>query len=466
MALFKKLFQQQNQPQAGCLSLLPEYDSEYVAYCIEQEQTVSKLEAALHTSDDPNEIALMTLQTVCTFYRAEWAGLLELDLALGVTTTGWQYHAESKGLSPPKAQEFENIYPMETWLKSLKSGEPIVLLAPASIAKTSPQEYQAYNRMGIRSLIAVPFGPNPVGFLVLKNPTRYNAYTSAVSIFAYVLHRAIAQRNTIERAKMILTPKEIENAEDIIINFFGYMEIITQDGVWREQDFNSPKCSRAIAYIILQGNSTHSALAIADALYPEDTLDVETINKNIRGYIYRFRKSFRLISKHDLIEYTAHGYKLNPSLNIKTDLQQFDELWEQAQQEIPLTYKVYMLKRAIRLYKGSVFETACDNHWLVGTATAYKLKYIGMVNELLSIMAEFEDYDGIHHFATKAIKMVPENIKAHYWLIYAMHRSGATAIAKKEISQAKLRLTDDEFATLKEYILDDPILQNSHLFDE
>ena len=177
-------------------------------------------------------------------------------------------------------------------------------------------------------------------------------------------------------------------------------------------------------------------------------------------------QSFELISKHNLIEYTSHGYKVNSALNIKTDLQQFDDLWEQAQQVIPLTYKVYMLKRAIKLYKGSVFETACDDHWLVGIATAYKLKYISIVNELLSIMAEFNDYDGIHHFALKAIKMVPENIKAHYWLIYSMYHSGAAAIAEKEIRQAKLRLTEDEFTTLKRYILNDPTLPNSRLFDE
>lgn len=436
------------------------YDDEYISYCIEKEQVVSKLEADLRASNDPNEIALQTLQTVCTFYAAEWAGILELDLELGVTTTtGWQYNTGYKNAVLQRTLEFENISSMKTWMKAIRSGEPIVLLDLSDIEKTSPQEYHSYKRMGIHSLIAVPLGPNAVGFLVLKNPSRYNTHISAVSIFAYVLHRA-----TIEREKKTLTPIDIESEKDIFINFFGYMEIITKDGVWKERDFNSPKCSRAVAYIILQGNTAHSAFAIADALYPEDTIDVETLNKNIRGYIYRFRKSFELISKHNLIEYTAHGYKLNPSLNIKTDLQQFDNLWEQSQQEIPLTYKVYMLKRAISLYKGSVFETACDDHWLVGIATAYKLKYIGMVNELLSIMAEFEDYDGIHHFALKAIEMAPENIKAHYWLIYSMYHSGTAAIAKKEIEQAKLRLTEDEFATLEKYIASDPTLRNSHLF--
>ncbi len=84
---------------------------------------------------------------------------------------------------------------------------------------------------------------------------------------------------------MALTPEEIKSDKDIIINFFGDMEIITQDGVWKEHDFNSPKSSRAVAYVMLQRKTAHSALAIADALYPEDTADVDTINKNIRGYM-------------------------------------------------------------------------------------------------------------------------------------------------------------------------------------
>ena len=103
-ALFKRLVAKGSE----------QYDSEYVSYCIEQEQTVSELESALHTSDNPDEIALQTLKTACTFYDADWAVLLELDMELGVTTTGWQYHAENKPVMQSKMQEFENIYPMAT----------------------------------------------------------------------------------------------------------------------------------------------------------------------------------------------------------------------------------------------------------------------------------------------------------------------------------------------------------------
>lgn len=441
-----------------------QYDSEYIKYCIEQEQAFSELEKSIHTTEDPQEIIARSLQKVCSLYAADWVGILEVDIELGVATAYKWHNADSNIAELQKMHEFENFFPMETWQKSIKTGKSIVILDINDVAKKLPQEYQSYQRFDVRSLIAIPFAPTPLGFLVLRNPAKYQSFTSAARGIAYIIHGALAYKRVIDRAKMALTLGKIKTDKDIIINFFGDMEIITQDGVWKEHDFGSPKCIRAVAFIMLQRKSIHSALAIADALYPEDSNDIETINKNIRGYIYRFRKSYRPICKHNLILYSSHGYRLNPDLNIKTDLQQFETLWEQTQQELPITHKVHILKQAIKLYRGNVLQSACDNHWLVGIATDYKLKYISMVNELLSILAEVEDYDGVQHFALKSIQLVPENIKAHYWLFYAMYHSGAVAIAKQEIQQAKHRLTEDEFATLKKYIKRDDSLQCCQLF--
>ncbi len=463
---FKKIEKPQDIHPPSVPKEFSQYDNEYITYCIEQEQTLSKLETQIHTSDDPKEISMLTLQTACSFHDAEWTGIIEVDMELGVTTTGWWYNADPKITTLQRIHEFENFFPMETWQKALRTGQPVVILDVNEVAKTSPQEYQAYNRLGVHTMLAAPFGPRPLGFLVLKNPTRYNTLTSAARGFAYIIHRALTQKRMIDRVKMALTPDEIKSDKDIVINFFGDMEIITRDGVWREHDFKSPKSSRAVAFVMLQRKTAHSPLAIADALYPEDTVDIDTINQNIRGYMYRFRKSFELISKHKLIEYTTNGYRLNPILNIKTDLQQFETIWEQTQQDILVTHKIYLLKQAIKLYKGTVFQSACDDHWLVGIATEYKMKYISMVNDLLSILAEFEDYDGVHHFALKSIKLVPENVKAQYWLVYSMYHSGAVAIAKQEIRQAKLRLTEDEYTTFKKYIATERSLQDCLLFNE
>ncbi|MBQ3193637.1 MAG: hypothetical protein IJB59_08745 [Oscillospiraceae bacterium] len=442
-----------------------QYEDEYITYCIEQEKTISELEAGLHTSDDPEVIAKQALVAACAFYGADWSGIIELDLELNIWASGWWHNADPNVKELEKLQEFENLMIMPSIVDAIKKQKPIIIYDVEDIARSSPKEYQVYKRLDVRSLIAVPFGPNPMGFLAVRNPQKYNNRTSTLNILAYVLHRAIAQKNTMERVRMALTPDEIKTDNDVIINFFGGMEITTSAGVWKDQDFNSPKSSRAVAYIMLNRKTAHSALAIADALYPEDGSDIDIINKNIRGYIYRFRKSFEPICKNKLIEYTSNGYRLNPSANVMSDLQKFEKLWKQVQKDIPIPQKVHSLKHAIKLYKGHVLGAACDDHWIVGIATDYKMKYIAMVNELLSILADFEDYDGIHHFATQALKLVPENVRAQYWLVYAIYHSSAVVLAKREIEIAKNRLTSEEFDTLQKFICKDESLPYGQLFD-
>ena len=56
----------------------PDLDPEYVAYCVEKDQVITALEENLHTSDDPHEIAMKTLEVACSFYGGDWKGFLRL----------------------------------------------------------------------------------------------------------------------------------------------------------------------------------------------------------------------------------------------------------------------------------------------------------------------------------------------------------------------------------------------------
>lgn len=80
--LFSRLFKKRemsncNHPPSA-LHDFSQYDTEYITYCIEQEQKVSWLEAEFHTTDDPEEIAKLTLKAVCDFYGADWASIIEV----------------------------------------------------------------------------------------------------------------------------------------------------------------------------------------------------------------------------------------------------------------------------------------------------------------------------------------------------------------------------------------------------
>lgn len=446
--------------------LLLEYDEEYILYCIEQEQTVSDLENRLHESDDPKGIAALTLRTVCDFYGADWAGILDVDLELDIWTPLWWHNTHSRDHTTELFQQYDIAKFMPNWAKSLKDGTPVVVPNTKAIQAEHPKEYEIYKHMRVDAVMGVPFGPNPVGLLVIRNPKRYIKYPSTLRTLAYVLHRAMAQQKTIDSSKMILSPDAIKGDKDIIVNFFGSMSIYTSAGVLREQAFNSPKSSRVVTYLLLNRKSSHSPLEIVANLWPENEDKWDTLSDYIRGYIRTFRRAFALISPYSLIESSANGYQINHEFNIMTDLQQFDMLWEQAQHAVTVPHKVELLKQAVELYKGSVFENACDEHWITSTVTRYKLRYMGLVNELLSTLDNAGDFTGVQQYATKAVKLTPENVKAHYWLVHSMNHLGALELAKNEIANAKTILTGDEFATLKKYVFQDDTMPYTVLFSE
>lgn len=445
--------------------LLRRYDEKYIRFCVEQDQSIRTLEAYLHTSDDPREIAMQTLQTACAFYDGDWAGLFEVDMDLKIWTPVWWHKPDGHDRTMQLLHEFENLEVLPTWIRAMETGECIVIPDVTKESSIQGDEKNLYRRFSIGSIIAVPFTPNPVGFFVIRNPKRYSGYTTMLTVLAYVLHRTLAQQKVLHASQLSLTPERIRNDKDIIINFFGNMEIYTAKGVLREQDFKSPKSARVATYLMLHRKATHPPLEIASALWPDDSSDVDAISGNIRGYIYRFRQAASLISDYQVIESTPNGYRINPELHIMTDIQQFDKLWENAQSVGSTLQKIELLKKAFELYRGHVFENASGEHWIMSLSTHYALRYTGLVNELLSTLATVKDYPGIQQYAMRAYDLIPDNVLIRYWLIYSMYRLGAVEMAKGEISHAKADFSSEEFDALISYLKKCPEIPVRELLD-
>lgn len=444
--------------------LLQQYDEEYIRYCIEQEQVVAALEAHLHISDDPKEIAIQTLKTACSFYGGDWAGVFEVDLDLSVWTPVWWYKAGIKDHTMQLVQECETLNTMPTWIKAMEENRCIIIPDTAATKETQPVEFSVYQRLRTRSVIAAPFAPNPTGYFVIRNPSRHIQQSSMMNILAYVLHRAMAQQKTMDSAKLTPTPDSIQSDKDIVIKFFGDMEITTSRGVLKERDFNSPKSSRVVTYLMLNPKTAHPPMEIYSALWPDDCTPPETASRNIREHIYHFRRAFDLICDYPLIMSTPNGYRLNPNLNIITDVQQFERLCEAAKQAASPAQKMIFTKNAFDLYRGPLFQSAQDEHWLLSQVNHYRLCYVALVNELLGALAAAKDYVCVQHYAAEALRVMPGNLKAHFWLIDAMQHLGTVELAKRELAKAKDTLTEEEYEVLTSYFKEDADISVEELF--
>lgn len=422
------------------------HTAEYNQYAQDVEQALSRLESRLHNSDNPQEIIRDTLMAATEFYNGDWAGIMEADLSMKIWSTLFWYNRKTDGMTPNRFGDIEEGDYLWRWIEALTQGTPMIIQDIEEIRKLSPLEYRFLKYNGVQSMIAVPFWKRPTGFLIVRNPKRYITRSSLLQMMAFVAISSVNETRLMDRTKMSLKSEFIQKDTDVLIRMFGGLQIVTSKGMITENDLNSPKIIRLIVFLALRGKQTSSVREIVSAVWPEG--DAETDGKNIKYLVYRLQRTFSLISDHRLIEAINNGYRLNPELNVMTDLKIFEEYWRQAIQTSDPHSRGRLLKKAMDLYRDGVMPALSGEQWIMPTIAHYALRYTGVVNQLLDTLDKARDYVCIYEYANQAVQALPGNMDAQFWLIYSMNRLGNLDLAKNQLHTARQILTQEDHADL------------------
>lgn len=408
--------------------------------------TIDELEDPLQSrSSTPKDTALRILEAACKFYDADWCGLIQVDLDLRLWTPFWWHNTGVEDKTTILTEEFESADFLDRWVLAIRKNLPMVVPDTTVVKDSHPTEYNLYQRLRIKSVMAVSLEPRPIALLAVRNPKRYLHQTSMLRVLAYVLLASYNEQKMLNRLQMVCIPTTIKNNTDIYISLFGQLQISTSSGTLKESDYNSPRISQLLTYLLISNEKAHSSLEIAQALWPDDSTNPA---KNMRNLIYRLRQTFGLISDAELIVSTASGYQFNPKIHIIADYQQFDEFIRSASAASSIINRVELLKSAIDLYNGKILSSAEGEHWLIQFATKYHIAYIGAVNELLKQLASLHSYDLLNQYAMRSLTIAPENTKGYYWLIRSLKAQGMDELASNEYRLAKQKLTDNEYLDL------------------
>lgn len=408
--------------------------------------TIDELEYPLQSrSSTPKDTALLILEAACKFYDADWCGLIQVDLDLRLWTPFWWHNTGVEDKTTFLTEEFESADFLDRWELAIRKNLPMVVPDTTVVKDSHPTEYNLYQRLSIKSVMAVSLEPRPIALFAVRNPKRYLHQTSMLRVLAYVLLASYNEQKMLNRLQMVCIPTTIKNNTDIYISLFGQLQISTSSGTLKESDYNSPRISQLLTYLLISNEKAHSSLEIAQALWPDDSTNPA---KNMRNLIYRLRQTFGLISDAELIVSTASGYQFNPKIHIIADYQQFDEFIRLASAASSIINRVELLKSAIDLYNGKILSSAEGEHWLIQFATKYHIAYIGAVNELLMQLASLHSYDLLNQYAMRSLTIAPENTKGYYWLIRSLKAQGMDELASNEYRLAKQKLTDNEYLDL------------------
>lgn len=426
-------------------------EKDYIQYSVDYTRTMTALEAKLHSCEDPAEIAMTTLKVAADFYGGDWCGIIEGDLEMEAWAPTLWYDVEKQGMTPTRFRELEETDAFSRWIDALYKCQPMIIPDTSIYKEINPIEYEIYNRCDADSILAVPFWKNPIGFMIVRNPKRYNedVYESGfLQALAFVTFSSVTEQKLLRRTQKAFSPESIKKDEDIIINLFGNLEIYTSKGVLTEEELNSPKISRFLVYLLLHKERPVPPRAICDAIWPEE--ETENPSGKIKNLAFRLQAAFGDISDSRLVVSTPQGYQLNPALNIMTDLAQFEDYWIQAQSALTLQTKIELLKSAANLYRGNLFSSATSEHWLIPHEIAYKYKCLGIYAELMSVYFDLQNYANVQNYAALSLKIEPANVDAYYWMIRSMKQKDSFAMAKGELKMAEHILTETEYKELIE----------------
>lgn len=419
-----------------------------IEYALAFENNMALLEKQLHSEEEPELIAQKTLIAAAEFYDGDWCGIIEIDVEMEAWCPVLWYNCQTKGMTETGFRELEEVASFERWIKALYACEPIMISDTSIYKESNPEEYELYSRCKAESVLAVPFWKNPTGFLIVRNPKRYIDRSSFLQMLAYVVFSSVTEKKLLDRGNKSFSPESIRSDKDVIVNLFGKLEIYTSKGVLKENELNAPKMCRFLAYLLLHRNQPNPPRSIYEAIWDDE--DIEKSGNKLKATAFRLQSAFSIISDYRLVVSTPKGYQLNPELNIVTDVERFDELWEQSQNAVTQQTRIQLMQDAIALYRGDVFSSAAGEHWILAHEISYKYKCLRIHNELMRLFYETQNYVSVEHYASHALKIDPSNMDAYYWRIRSLKKKESSGMVKGELMMAEHVLDTDTYFELNQ----------------
>lgn len=162
-------------------SVSEELDTENVQCALDFENTMNELETQLYYRHlPPKEVALRVMEAACKFYDADWCGLIQVDLDLGLWKPLWWHNECQEDKTTILTNEFESSEFLDRWVKAVRRGTPMVVSDAEDVKDTYPDEYRLYERLGIKSVLAIPLEPRQIALIAVRKRNTNMAHLSIV----------------------------------------------------------------------------------------------------------------------------------------------------------------------------------------------------------------------------------------------------------------------------------------------
>ncbi|MGB4984373.1 MAG: hypothetical protein WBO70_01185 [Erysipelotrichaceae bacterium] len=209
------------------------------------------------------------------------------------------------------------------------------------------------------------------------------------------------------------------NKDVIYVKLFGDFKLYQNETVLSTNQLSDNIC-HLISYLIYHRYDAFSLDSLIEAIIDKDVSNPKATLKNL---VYRFRKiaednNFK--DYHDIILSQDGVYKINNNLLFNIDIENFNLLHNQIQDETDNTILMPLLTTAFNYYKQDFISILKPKIWSLSIQQNYRNAYFNIVYKILDFYYKNDDYKNLYDFATKAIKIDEYEEGIHQYICYSL----------------------------------------------
>lgn len=170
---------------------------------------------------------------------------------------------------------------------------------------------------------------------------------------------------------------------------------------------SSTKVMQFLQIMLLRGEQGITREVLAKYLFEGNELS--NPSNSLRVTHYRLRKILAGcgLPQCDYIKIKKGVYYWNDEIPFSTDVGEFQKLLQQAAVQKSAHERQRLQKNACRLYKGELLPMLGAEDWVITEGAAYRKAYKKALGELIDVMKENGDYEGMEELARQASRIYP-----------------------------------------------------------
>lgn len=420
-------------------------------------EALALLEQRLRDCEDSASLIDGLLEGTAQFYGADRAYIIEADWELGIGLNTYEWC--QPGVEHQKDMlQFMTMEVFPRWKRFLIENKPVIIPDTEELKAEYPDEYDLFTKCGVRSLLCAPYSKRiNQGYVGVDNPTRFQTDPTFLFIMCYAIVLELNEIKMQQSVEVAERKASHYNDNEVYINTFGGLEIISNKGTLTDDDIKSDQCYNFLCFILLNHKRRFPIDRLYDVVRPTDmNMDASpyTVVKNV---VYRVRKTLSIISLEDLIVSKSGTFIINPNLNINTD---FDRM-EDACQRLSETTDAEMMRsyyNAIsEIFRGSILPRISGQMWLIPISTYYQSLYLRVLKGYILHKIHNDDLLRAQRAVKEGLSIEPNDSDLHFLMAYFLASHGAKGAAQNYSAINREYILSEQHTAIKQALEGKPL---------